>query len=350
MCQADSLPYPLAGASRYAAASVRLPKPATTGYTFARALQQIIAEQSIDLIIPTCEEVFYVATYKNVLAAEVFAPDPDVLRRMHSKWAFNALLRELDLPAPKSLLLESPLQNGPDLFFPAVLKPEFTRFGTAVELFQNEAEWRRKTDISPGRYVWQQYLAGEHWGTYSVARNGHLQAHSAYRLQWRYGAQGAATFFEAADCAEIEAQVAAIAAATQYTGQIAFDFIRRDKDGLFYAIECNPRATSGVHLFSREDDLPRAFLQHNAAIIRPSGPPRKLAVPMLLAAGRQMFQACFWQDWRRSRDAVWSWQDPLPAFQQARLMAYWSYMAFRKGITLPEATTADIAWNGEAIG
>lgn len=347
--QADSLPFPLAAASRYGTGNYRLPKPAFDLSAFQAALQSIVAAEAIDLIIPTCEEVFYASACKSALSAEVFAPDIAILRRLHSKWDVNQLLLELKLPCPETLLLKFPVPDNPSLFFPAILKPEFSRFGSSVHLVRNENQWNailNKLSPSQERWVWQRYLEGTHWGTYSVAREGRLLAHTSYRLQWRYGAQGAATFFESNYCAAIEEQVSVIVKALNYTGQIAFDFIQQAEDGVFYAIECNPRATSGVHLFRREDDLVRAFLGHNSDIIRPSGGPRKLAVPMLLAGSKHLFQKQFRRDFGRAKDVSWSWQDPLPAFQQIRLMAYWLYLARRKNITLTEATTWDIVWDG----
>ena len=43
-----------------------------------------------------------------------------------------------------------------------------------------------------------------------------------------------------------------------YTGQIAFDFIETEA-GVMYALECNPRATSGVHLLAAHPEFAAAF-------------------------------------------------------------------------------------------
>lgn len=346
--QADSLPFPLAGASRYCAASCRLPPPAFEPEAFAAVLGQWMEEKAIDLLIPTCEEVFYVAQYRHLLPAVVFAPPMEVLRQLHSKWQFNQWLLERGLPAVESqLAIFSEVTPSDPPFYPAILKAEYTRFGTAVHLIREEADWAKcKARVAfKGRWVWQRYLNGAHWGTYSVAQVGRLCAHVAYPLQWRYGAQGAATFFESVDCPDIERQVSEMVAALGYTGQIAFDFIRSAADGRFYAIECNPRLTSGAHLFGPKDALANAFWGQSP-LVRPSGPPVRLGVPMWLAAERHIFQAAFWRDWQRSQEAVWQSRDPWPSVCQLPLMGYWGQLALRKGLGMTEATTWGIAWDG----
>lgn len=347
--QADALPFALAGASRYCRASLRLPPPAFDLPGYTRALRDFIQKNEIDLIIPTCEEVFYLAQIADQLPAPVFAPPIEVLRRLHSKWHFNQCLRDWGLPAVDTHRFDpgKKAEAVPDSF-PVVVKAEYTRFGTSVRVLKNQAEWQEFTHklTETGSWVWQRYLQGQHWGTYSIAREGRVAAHAAYPLQWRYGAQGAATFFEAASQPEIARQVQAIAAALRYTGQLAFDFIQSEADGQFYAIECNPRLTSGVHLFAPADRIDQAFLA-GTATSGPSGPPVCLGLPMWMAAGRRVATAAFWRDRLRAQEAVWDAWDPGPTFAQLPLMAYWSQLALRKGLGLTEATTWGIAWDGE---
>lgn len=348
MYQADSLPFALAGASRYCRASLRLPPPAFDLPGFARVLGEFIQKNNIDLLIPTCEEVFYLAQIAGQLPAPVFAPPVETLRLLHSKWLFNQALRDWGLPAVETRLFDekNKADDAPE-GFPAVVKAEYTRFGTSVRVLKNPFEWHQYVAHQSGKgaWIWQRYLQGQHWGTYSIAKEGRVVAHTAYPLRWRYGAQGAATFFEATPQPEIARQIQVMVSALRYTGQIAFDFIQNEADGQFYAIECNPRLTSGVHLFAPADGIDRAFL-HGETAAKPSGPPGCLGLPMWMAAGRKVLTADFWRDRLRAQEAVWDIRDPGPTFAQLPLMAYWAQLALRKGIGLTEATTWGIAWDG----
>jgi len=58
---ADTLRAPLARASRHVARYHRLAAPAENPAGFAAALGDVIAAEQPDLVIPTCEEIFYLA-------------------------------------------------------------------------------------------------------------------------------------------------------------------------------------------------------------------------------------------------------------------------------------------------
>lgn len=51
--------------------------------------------------------------------------------------------------------------------------------------------------------------------------------------------------------------------------------------------------------------------------------------------------------WRSSRDVVYRREDPKPFAEQFRLLAWTRRTAARHGLTLQEASTSDIEWNGE---
>jgi predicted ATP-grasp superfamily ATP-dependent carboligase len=118
--------------------------------------------------------------------------------------------------------------------------------------------------------VLQEYIDGDHYCTYGLVRNGELLAHSAYKPQQRWG-MGSSTVFENFEDKEIEIWVRNFVAGINFTGQIAFDFIR-SKEGILYPIECNPRVTSGVHLFKDSKELVELFCGKALYLTLPSMP------------------------------------------------------------------------------
>lgn len=70
----------------------------------------------------------------------------------------------------------------------------------------------------------------------------------------------------------------------RFTGQIAFDFIE-ESDGTIRAIECNPRATSGITLFDVTGDLPIAFFGVEQPVRFPQTGRRTRARGVMLKAG-----------------------------------------------------------------
>jgi hypothetical protein len=67
----------------------------------------------------------------------------------------------------------------------------------------------------------------------------------------------------------------------------------------------------------------------------------------LMQATRQRMLREWLRAYRRSRDVVFRWDDPKPFVEQFRLLAWTKRIANRRGISLQEASTSDIEWNGE---
>lgn len=144
--------------------------------------------------------------------------------------------------------------------------------------------------------------------------------------------------------------------ATGFSGQIGFDFIE-GQDGQVYAIECNPRATSGIHLFHPGDDLVRALTEPETLVkegkwITPTkGSKAMLMLPMLGSGVQQIFGKgkfrAWIAAWHGARDVVYLRQDIQPFFEQFAVVLVAWRLARSQKISLTEALTHDIEWNGE---
>ena len=64
---ADSLRFPLARCSNFVKKIFRIAAPRLSLSQFKNDLQKIIKDYNIDLLIPTCEEVFYISAIKSSL-------------------------------------------------------------------------------------------------------------------------------------------------------------------------------------------------------------------------------------------------------------------------------------------
>ncbi len=332
----------------------RLPPPRHRFTDFAAALRDLVDRLDPQLVIPTCEEVFYLAEAgrRHGFADRVFAPPLDLLRRLHSKILFNQLLRDLGQPAPDSWTVENaadmaalPLPPGE-----LVLKPEFSRFGTAT-LIRPHPSRLGDLAVSPGqRWAAQRHIAGQEICLWSAAIGGRLVASALYRPKWRQG-HSASYVFERIDLPAALEIAVAVAAGTGMTGQLSFDMIAAP-DGTIFPIECNPRAVSGLHLFGGQADLARA-LTGQIASAAPSSDICHLApamavlgVPQALASGRwRAFRA----DWARGEDALgrngdrWCWAGAL--LDAGRF----AMAGLPRLASATRQSTDDIEWNGDPI-
>ena len=71
---AESIAWPLARFSRTVARFYAVPPPRFQPEAFIQALLDIICTEQIDLLLPTCEETFYVALGREALAAYCQVP------------------------------------------------------------------------------------------------------------------------------------------------------------------------------------------------------------------------------------------------------------------------------------
>jgi len=352
---AESLADNLCASSRAVRGSYLVPPPRQQTAAFIHALKELIQRLDIDLLLPTCEEVFYVAMGRDELSPHctVFTETLERLRTIHNKRTFNHLAHTYGLRVPQSCLLETPedLRFAFERFPRLVLKPVYSRFASRTHIlpsFSQALSALKRNPTSP--WLAQEFIEGEQLCTYSIVHQGHLTAHSAYRTEFTAG-QGATIAFHHEDHPASLAWVQTFAAQFAYTGQIALDFIETPV-GEVFALECNPRATSGVHLFASKEQFPSAFFDPQQPCLFPDqGESSMLLSAMLLYGFPSSLTKRKFKKWLTtfltSRDVIFTWQDPLPALFQPASILHFVLLGKKCGISALEASTLDIEWNGE---
>jgi predicted ATP-grasp superfamily ATP-dependent carboligase len=351
----DSVPCRLSSWSRAVHAHVTLPSARYGIGAYAQALRKVIDAQRIDLVLPTCEEVFYLARVRAALPSRVrvFVDDFDKLATLHSKWRFLDAAQDCGAVIPESALVSSIEQARAWAKGRAVvLKPEFSRFGVHVRLYPQGIPDDAKPFEIDADWVVQQYCHGEELCSYSVIDQGRVQAHVTYRPCYRINASSSYVF-EACEAPSIEAFVARFARKMHYTGQLSFDWIA-SRDIGYQVLECNPRAISGVHLFALEDALPAALMGESSSCIKPTDTRKRMIAAVMLAAGawaplRRRSWHEWWRDFRAARDVITVKGDRLPLLGGLLDVGSYTLIAARQRCTLRQASTRDTEWDGEAI-
>ncbi|SMB78952.1 hypothetical protein [Deinococcus hopiensis] len=333
--------------SRTVQRNLRVAPPRQAYAAFAQQLRRAVQRGRYDVLIPTCEEIFWVARARPLLSPHVtvFCPTLEELRELHDKYAFSQLLSKAGLPGPTTTLLQSErelrayAQNAPE----SVYKPSYSRFGTRALIRPSPAQLKRVRPSKTHPWTAQHHKGGREWCAFAVLRAGAVAALGVYPARFPVG--GASTYFQAIHHPGIQAWVEAFGAFTLLTGQVAFDF-KEDAAGL-WALECNPRLTSGLHLFRDQPEVTRTYLAptpQEPLLAAPAGPLALKAV-MFLGGVRR---ASDWHAWRTARDVMIAPHDPWPALMQPVVAGAWVVRALRLGTGVLEATTHDIEWNGEA--
>lgn len=330
-----------------------VPPPRQQTSEFINALKTIIVENKIDMLIPTCEEVFYVAMGREQLPCVVFAEPIKKLNDFYSKWNFavNAIRHELYVPETMLIKNQADLLHAYSQWRQLVIKPVYSRFAARTLILPSLKQALSTLKFnSKSSWVAQEYIKGTQICTYSVCLNGRITAHTAYPSTFTAG-QGAAIVFKHINHPAIFKWVKAFVEKNDFTGQIAFDFIETT-DGQLYALECNPRTTSGVHLLASHPNFVEAFLNPNILCVTPARDRSSMFSTAMLFYGfldalRKNKLGRWFSAFFSSKDAIFDMKDPLPFLLQLRSVFAYLKISREQKITPLEASTFDIEWHGE---
>lgn len=351
---ADTFRMPISRATRFKDVYVRLPGPLTDFAAYLDALRRVVDEERPALWMPTCEEVFFLAAARDLhgVPLPLLAPPFGVLAAAHDKFRFSQAVAGMPVEAPRSWLVKDAADLAPlvSRSRELVFKPVWSRFGDRA-LRRPEPE-----QIADGRFLggvhWvaQDYLPGEEVSAFALAHGGRVLAVQPYRGLFRASA-GAAVAFAPFDDPQIGAFVTAYATATAWTGQLSFDF-RRDAEGRLFVIECNPRATSGLHFFAPGDGLVKAALGEGKAVATDRRP-MTLGLALATYGLADAISNRKWKEWRKA----WAQCADITDFPgdrgflpvQFAALTEIAAIAARRRCSLKTAAMDDTEWNGQPL-
>ena len=348
---AESLRGHLSQPSAAIKASFVVPAPRQETGAFLAALKKIIDQNQIDLLIPTCEEVFHIAKGLDDLPCRVFTEPLTKLDSFHNKWKFALAASGCGLRVPDSMRIQSrdDLLHAYALWKELVLKPVYSRFASRALILPQLRDVLSTLKFE-SNWMAQKFIAGRQFCTYSVCQNGRVTAHATYPTIFTAG-QGATIAFQHVEHPAIFNWVRKFVERFNVTGQMSFDFIQ-SAEGELYALECNPRATSGVHLLASHPQFVESFLDSEMECITPlENSATMLASAMLVYGAPDALRKNKLQAWAKtfftSDDVIFDIKDPLPFLLQFRSLLFYLKLAREKGISPLEASTFDIEWDGE---
>jgi predicted ATP-grasp superfamily ATP-dependent carboligase len=372
---AESIPQHLCARSPAVVQNYLVASPRFMVDRYIQDLLAIVKDQQIDLLLPTCEEIYYIAQHRDILTphCQVFCADITKLDLLHNKYRFIEYITSLALPIPRTVMvtdqesLKLALQQGiwgAEGDHSLVLKPVYSRFGTQAQILSATAiqgmiaasadplpypaELSGISNVTPkSPWVIQEFISGQQYCTYSVAHAGAVVATATYPVQFT-AEDGACVYYEPVQLPEIDRWIQIVVASLEFTGQIAFDLIV-DRQGVIYPIECNPRATSGLCLI--QDRLVVALLNRSPPEISPLSQPSMLLLAMLVYGLPRAMQpgqwVHYWQQLFRAKDLLWDSRDLWIGWRLAQMMLGFYGISRVQGISMTAATTFDIEWNGD---
>lgn len=322
--------------------SLQVTAPGDDSDRYLDDMADIVTRFSVSLVLPVSEESMFVADLKSRLpGVEIFCMPRKRMLELHDKFAFVELAKRHGLAVPDSSLAEDPRAMDISRNSAVVCKPRYSSAGRHIRFYTAGGAIPRDSGL-----LIQQKLEGDPVSSFSIVRDGQVLATSVYRGVVNDGSV-AVCFARVHDLDDIETWVRQFAERTGHTGFLAFDFMRDDA-GTWRAIECNPRATSGVH-FLQQNRLPDL-------IAGSDGQSASFRRETLLTESWSCFTAVLmsvfsrsalrrnWRYLRQARDVSWSAADPKPFLLMMVNTHRIIWGALSRRQSFAQAAVMDIEW------
>ncbi len=353
----DSKIFSIAFFSKYIYKKCKYPSINKDINKFKEYLITYINYNKIDFLIPTCEEVIYIAYLKNEIEIQtkckVFCGDFDLLIKLHSKYNYIKYLENFDyIRLPKTYLFNNKNEVlefiNKNTKFDYVLKPEFSRFAWNIASNKIKSKDLNKFIFEENKkYVIQEFISWDPICIYAVFNKWHLLISSFYKNLLTYSSWSW-VYFESCFDDNLISFLKELWQKYNIHGQVSFDFICNDYGN--FCIECNPRPTSWIHLFSWSNSFSKVFLDENNytyKVLQPSNTSRSFKLILILFFINYIFSKnkLFFSWLFKSKDCIFSVKDIKPFFWQFIQSLYCIIESFLNKESLTSNMTSDIEYN-----
>ncbi|KAF2769142.1 hypothetical protein EJ03DRAFT_363193 [Teratosphaeria nubilosa] len=369
----DPMEYHVCAFSITVKSSMQVPAPHDDAKGYAQGVLTAIEKWQIDQIIPIHEEIFFLAECgEPAILERLFAPPFALLVRLHNKWEFTKMMQRLGMDVPEAQLCRNyddvERLNLEKYKHGMALKPCFGRACSGIYRLESSEPLPESTDLNIGNhnhYIAQEWIKGTRYCSYSVVREGRVEATSLYPVTDTIDGSSCVYFEQkyhegiynyilefVRRCSEIEGP---------FSGQLAFDFVEDLENNRLVTIECNPRSTSGIHLWTRTPYLAYVLTNSIPEVRREEKPIQPPPTPIWhepshaqVAAGMIMWEhkdatLSVWAHHMArlvgTRDVVWAWRDPMPVIAEPFLLTTYFTMARKAGLQLPELFQHQVIWS-----
>lgn len=306
-------------------AYIKTPSPSKEPRAFLERLSQIAFERKVTHLIPMYEEGYVVSAGLDLLrnahpGLTIFVDSVATLSILDDKWRFVEHCDSLGLRVPKTTIVTSvPALNDALKTFSStgiVVKPVFSRFAQGVYIDPSLQDLASIAPTEEAPWVVQQRIVGPVASSYGVCRDGKVLVHGDYGNDFVVGSKskqglGASSSYQPTVLPNSRQFANILFGSLNYTGQYGLDYIISDHG--IYCIECNPRATSGVHMFERDKVYGSLMLgSDQRREPRSSGSSNHLQLlQCIFSKEASVFDPKFIKA-LLSRDVLFSFRDPMP--------------------------------------
>jgi hypothetical protein len=168
----DSLLWPVTRFTNAIHDYIRLPEPRPDPAGWIDALVREVEARGIDLVLPTCEESFYLSHGRTRIPARVIVPPFELMHELHHKGRFAEMVQGWAVQAPETYLLETAdaargfvARHNTDEW---VFKPAYSRFANRALLRPTAAQVLDLRPTPEQPWVAQRFATGREHCSYSL--------------------------------------------------------------------------------------------------------------------------------------------------------------------------------------
>lgn len=343
----------LSAVSRAVERSFVVTAPVVDRARYLAELRELVQREGVDLVVPVSEEILHVADLQGTLpeTCRLYSMPAAVVRSVHHKAQFVEICRAAGIDAPETHAADDPAAAALAARSDYVIKPVAACSGRGVRFFERgqplplRDEAARLTGGPEQPAIVQQRVQGALVSSFSIARRGAVHSTVLYRGAVMQGT--VAVCFERIEIPPaVEQWIQRFVAHTDFDGFISFDLII-DAEGRPQGIECNPRATSGIHFVD-----PRYLA---AVLLAPEQVPvaalraerlMQQFFPCLTETQKSMFTSRFARNFRClrvAREVTWDARDPWPFISMPYTAWNIIALAARQRMTFGEVAMLDFA-------
>jgi len=299
----------------------------------------LISRKRFDVLIPIHEQGYLFAKVQQELARHVAVALPSFTsyERAHSKAGFSEILRELELPQPETVFVESLAELRQISRFPLVLKSAISTASRGTWIIHDAAQLEQalthiESKPSGDVFLVQAFIDGPVEHAQAVFDTGRLVGMHAYNQLLR-GAGGGPAMKESVSRPEVRTHLARIGTRLGWHGALSVDYVVRPEDDMPLYIDCNPRLVEPINGLLAGLDLSELLLRVSLGEHpREAEPGREgvrthMALQVLLGCAmrdgtrRDLLQECWRLSCRRGRYARsreeltplrWDWPSVAP--------------------------------------
>jgi hypothetical protein len=261
----DPDPFCISRFSRWVHRVHRCPSGATDPVGYLDRLTAVVAERSIDVVLPTHEQAWLLAVGRSRLPENlaVAVATAEAFDRVQSKIEFARLLDELGAPQPRWRPVEDE-HDVADLGFPFWLKAPFSTAGQGVRHVTDErtrdaalAELSSRHDV----LMAQEHASGRYGQVQALFDHGRLVAvHTSVQVGTGMGGSAAARL--GVDHPEARHHAETVGGALAWHGGLTLDYLHEGGSPCF--IECNPRTVEPANATASGVNIPDLQVQLSA--------------------------------------------------------------------------------------